>query len=110
MSKAPTKGRANLLPKGEGGLRSKPDEGLRPIKERKNVTPHPASFAGHPLPLGEGAQSAVQTLIVTEDEDGLRLDRWFKRRLPTLSLSHLNKIVRTGQVRVDGARAKARNQ
>ena len=44
----------------------------------------------------------VQTLQVTEDEEGLRLDRWFKRRLPTLSLSHLNKIVRTGQVRVDG--------
>jgi len=48
---------------------------------------------------------SVQTLIVTEDEAGLRLDRWFKRRLPTLPLSHLNKIVRTGQVRVDGARA-----
>lgn len=47
----------------------------------------------------------VQTLTVTEDEAGMRLDRWFKRRLPTLSLSHLNKIVRTGQVRVDGARA-----
>ena len=43
--------------------------------------------------------------MVSEEEDGLRLDRWFKRRLPTLSLSHLNKIVRTGQVRVDGARA-----
>ena len=36
----------------------------------------------------------------------MRLDRWFKRRLPTLSLSHLNKIVRTGQVRVDGARVE----
>ncbi|QAY97437.1 hypothetical protein CWB41_15585 [Methylovirgula ligni] len=36
----------------------------------------------------------------------MRLDRWFKRRLPTLSLSHLNKIVRTGQVRVDGGRVK----
>ena len=48
----------------------------------------------------------TQTLQVTADEDGLRLDRWFKRRLPTLSLSHLNKIVRTGQVRVDGARVK----
>jgi 23S rRNA pseudouridine955/2504/2580 synthase len=47
----------------------------------------------------------VETLTVTEDEAGLRLDRWFKRRLPTLSLSHLNKIVRTGQVRVDGGRA-----
>ncbi len=49
---------------------------------------------------------SVDTLHVTEDEEGMRLDRWFKRRVPTLSLSHLNKIVRTGQVRVDGARVK----
>ena len=49
---------------------------------------------------------SVETLQVTEDEDGMRLDRWFKRRVPNLSLSHLNKIVRTGQVRVDGARVK----
>ncbi len=49
---------------------------------------------------------SVETLTVTEDEDGMRLDRWFKRRLPELTLGHLNKIVRTGQVRVDGARAK----
>ncbi|HYP57082.1 MAG TPA: RluA family pseudouridine synthase [Beijerinckia sp.] len=49
---------------------------------------------------------SAQTLQVTEDEEGMRLDRWFKRRMPALSLSHLNKIVRTGQVRVDGARVK----
>ena len=49
---------------------------------------------------------SAETLVVTEDEDGMRLDRWFKRRVPTLSLSHLNKIVRTGQVRVDGGRVK----
>ena len=49
---------------------------------------------------------SVETLRVTEDEEGMRVDRWFKRRVPTLSLSHLNKIVRTGQVRVDGARVK----
>jgi 23S rRNA pseudouridine955/2504/2580 synthase len=49
---------------------------------------------------------SVSALTVTEDEAGMRLDRWFKRRLPELSLSHLNKIVRTGQVRVDGARVK----
>jgi 23S rRNA pseudouridine955/2504/2580 synthase len=48
----------------------------------------------------------VQTLTVKEDEDGLRLDRWFKARFPTLSFGHLQKLVRTGQVRVDGARAK----
>jgi 23S rRNA pseudouridine955/2504/2580 synthase len=54
-----------------------------------------------------GPSMKVQTLIVSGDEAGMRLDRWFKRRLPTLSLAHLNKIVRTGQVRVDGARAAA---
>lgn len=49
---------------------------------------------------------SVQTFQVSEDEEGMRLDRWFKRRIPALSLSHLNKIVRTGEVRVDGARVK----
>ena len=49
---------------------------------------------------------SVQNFEVGEDEEGMRLDRWFKRRMPALSLSHLNKIVRTGEVRVDGARVK----
>ncbi|HEY8007860.1 MAG TPA: RluA family pseudouridine synthase [Methylocella sp.] len=49
---------------------------------------------------------SIQTFEVGEDEEGMRLDRWFKRRMPMLSLSHLNKIVRTGEVRVDGARVK----
>jgi 23S rRNA pseudouridine955/2504/2580 synthase len=49
---------------------------------------------------------SVQTFEVGEDEEGMRLDRWFKRRMPMLSLSHLNKIVRTGEVRVDGERVK----
>jgi 23S rRNA pseudouridine955/2504/2580 synthase len=50
------------------------------------------------------ASSPVQTLTVTEDEAGLRLDRWFKRRFPSLALSHLAKICRKGEVRVDGKR------
>jgi 23S rRNA pseudouridine955/2504/2580 synthase len=49
---------------------------------------------------------SVESLTVESDEDGMRLDRWFKRRLPALSQAHLNKIVRTGQVRVDGGRVK----
>jgi 23S rRNA pseudouridine955/2504/2580 synthase len=55
-------------------------------------------------PRAEGS-TAVQTLTVTEDEAGLRLDRWFKRRFPALALSHLAKICRKGEVRVDGKRA-----
>ena len=48
----------------------------------------------------------AETLMVASEEDGMRLDRWFKRRLPALSITHLNKLVRTGQVRVDGGRVK----
>jgi 23S rRNA pseudouridine955/2504/2580 synthase len=48
--------------------------------------------------------ASVNLLQVDEDEDGMRVDRWFKRRLPDLALSHLNKICRKGEVRVDGKR------
>jgi 23S rRNA pseudouridine955/2504/2580 synthase len=44
---------------------------------------------------------------VSADEADLRLDRWFKRRFPNLGHGRLEKLLRTGQVRVDGKRAKA---
>ncbi len=50
--------------------------------------------------------SGVVTIEVSSEEDGLRLDRWFKRRHPEVTHARLSKLVRTGQVRVDGARAK----
>jgi len=49
----------------------------------------------------------VQTITVAEDEAGVRLDRWFRRRWPHLGQTQLQKLVRSGQIRVDGARAKA---
>jgi len=49
--------------------------------------------------------TGVQTLTVTADEADLRLDRWFKRRFPTLTHGRLEKLLRTGQIRVDGKRA-----
>ncbi len=51
--------------------------------------------------------SDVQLLTVDEDEAGLRLDRWFRRRFPALGHGRLEKLLRTGQVRVDGKRVKA---
>jgi 23S rRNA pseudouridine955/2504/2580 synthase len=49
----------------------------------------------------------VETKTVARDEDGMRLDRWFKTHYATLPHSRLEKLLRTGQVRVDGGRAKA---
>src|SRR5690606_6474296 len=39
-------------------------------------------------------------------EDGMRLDRWFRSHYPGLAFSHLQKLCRTGQVRLDGMRVK----
>jgi 23S rRNA pseudouridine955/2504/2580 synthase len=52
------------------------------------------------------AADRVAHLDVSEDEAGMRLDRWFKRRFPQLPLAHLNKIVRKGEVRVAGKRVE----
>ena len=49
----------------------------------------------------------VRTLFVDAAEGGVRLDRWFRRRWPHLSHIQINKLARSGQIRVDGARAKA---
>ena len=36
----------------------------------------------------------------------MRVDRWFKEHFPALPFGHLQKLLRTGQVRVDGGRVK----
>jgi 23S rRNA pseudouridine955/2504/2580 synthase len=51
--------------------------------------------------------SKVQNVTVPEADEGVRLDRWFRRRYPDLTQGRLEKLLRTGQVRVDGARVKA---
>jgi 23S rRNA pseudouridine955/2504/2580 synthase len=50
--------------------------------------------------------SGVFIRTVAKDEGGMRLDRWFKVNYPDLPFGHLQKILRGGQVRVDGKRAK----
>ena len=49
----------------------------------------------------------VRIITVGAAEDGVRLDRWFKRRWPHLNHVQIQKLARSGQIRVDGARAKA---
>jgi len=51
--------------------------------------------------------SGVEKKRVAPGEDGMRLDRWFAAHYPGLSHVRLQKLLRTGQVRVDGGRAKA---
>lgn len=51
--------------------------------------------------------SGVENRPVARGEEGMRLDRWFRSHYPALPHGRLQKLLRTGQVRVDGARARA---
>ncbi len=48
----------------------------------------------------------VRQFTVGPDDDGIRLDRWFKRHLPDASFNVVSRWARTGQLRVDGARVQ----
>jgi 23S rRNA pseudouridine955/2504/2580 synthase len=48
----------------------------------------------------------VKRHSVTDEEVGMRLDRWFKVHFPQVTFAYLNKLTRTGQVRVGAGRVK----
>ena len=51
--------------------------------------------------------AGVQLKKVDADEAGMRLDRWFKVHFPGLGFGPLQKLLRSGQIRVDGGRVKS---
>jgi 23S rRNA pseudouridine955/2504/2580 synthase len=51
--------------------------------------------------------SGVQQIEIKQQDADQRLDRWFRRHFPALGHGRLEKLLRTGQVRLDGKRAKA---
>lgn len=50
--------------------------------------------------------TGIQTLVVEPDEQEMRLDRFLAARFPQLAFTHIQRIIRTGQLRVDGKRMK----
>ncbi|MGZ8281489.1 MAG: RluA family pseudouridine synthase [Allosphingosinicella sp.] len=51
------------------------------------------------------ATDQVRQFTVTDEDDGIRLDRWFRRNLPEASFGMVARWARTGQLRLDGRRA-----
>ncbi|MGB5905163.1 MAG: RluA family pseudouridine synthase [Xanthobacteraceae bacterium] len=63
-----------------------------------------ASKPAAPLP------AKVQTVIVTADENNMRVDRFLEHRFPGLSFSHIQRIVRKGELRINGKRADSKDR
>jgi 23S rRNA pseudouridine955/2504/2580 synthase len=51
--------------------------------------------------------AGVEQIKIEPDEDGMRLDRWFKQHYPGLGFGPLQKLLRSGQIRLDGGRVKS---
>ncbi|HEV3186136.1 MAG TPA: S4 domain-containing protein, partial [Xanthobacteraceae bacterium] len=60
--------------------------------------------------LAAGGATGVQTVAVTADESGMRVDRFLETRFPGLSFSHIQRIIRKGELRVDGKRAQPKDR
>src|SRR6201996_4913011 len=56
---------------------------------------------------GSSKASMPELRTIDADDDGARLDRWFKRHYPHVTHVLLEKLLRKGEVRLDGKRAKA---
>ena len=52
----------------------------------------------------------VETVEVKRDEAGMRLDRWFRMHFPAVGHGFLQKLLRSGQVRVDSRRVQANDR
>jgi 23S rRNA pseudouridine955/2504/2580 synthase len=66
----------------------------------------PAKIVAEPPPL----PAKVQTVTVTADEANMRVDRFLEARFPGLSFSHIQRIVRKGELRVNGQRADSKDR
>src|SRR5450631_3850204 len=75
--------------------------------------PKPAPFIAEPekiVPELPPLPTKVQTVVVTADENNMRVDRFLEARFPGLSFSHIQRIVRKGELRVNGKRADSKDR
>lgn len=54
--------------------------------------------------------TGVRMIEIAAADDGLRLDRWFRQHFPQIKQGQLQKMLRKGQVRVDGAKAETKTR
>jgi 23S rRNA pseudouridine955/2504/2580 synthase len=56
------------------------------------------------MSAADSKASEGRQFIIADDDDGIRLDRWFKRHMPDTSFNIVSRWARTGQLRLDGKR------
>jgi 23S rRNA pseudouridine955/2504/2580 synthase len=89
-------------------MSGKPDIGRSSFEGRRGRPPQDDGLKAVPAAPAFAETTKVQTVTVTPDESGMRVDRFFEARFPGLSFSHIQRIVRKGEVRVNGKRTETK--
>lgn len=79
----------------------------RPVRPKEAPKPTRAEVKAE---TAQVLSTGVQQLVVTADENEMRIDRFLEARFPQLSFSHIQRIVRKGELRVDGKRADSKDR
>ncbi|HTE76754.1 MAG TPA: RluA family pseudouridine synthase [Xanthobacteraceae bacterium] len=101
-------------------VRRHPEVRAQASLEGRRPGPGRSSFEAHlrRAPQHDGKQPAavipastgVQNVTVSVDEAGMRVDRFFEARFPGLSFSHIQRVIRKGEARVNGKRTQPKNR
>ena len=87
---------SHLLPTGRARLRARSQKAARLLGQAARACSWTVAMT-----------DPVETVTVDGQDGPVRVDRWFRRHYPALAHGRLEKLLRTGQIRVDGKRAKA---
>jgi 23S rRNA pseudouridine955/2504/2580 synthase len=86
----------------------------KPPPQGRPVRPLPAMAppSPHDDPVAPAPQvpTRVQTVAVTADESGMRVDRFLEAKFPSLSFSHIQRVIRKGELRVNGKRVDGKDR
>jgi 23S rRNA pseudouridine955/2504/2580 synthase len=104
------------------GPRNKPKSAFAPRSAKppfpsRNAKPAPPPSARREAIIEKPAAppapmiaTGVQTVTIAPDEAGMRVDRFFEARFPGLSFSHIQRIIRKGEVRLNGKRVQPKDR
>lgn len=81
----------------------------KPVTRKPPITDVPTRAEVKAI-TAEVLSTGVQQLVVTPDENEMRIDRFLEARFPQLSFSHIQRIVRKGELRVNGKRADSKDR
>lgn len=104
---APAK-RTGPAPSNRLGQPARPGRPPKPDLAPKRPDNTPARST--PVQPAAPLSAAVQTVTVTPDENGMRVDRFLEARFAGLSFSHIQRIIRKGQLRVNGKRVEPKDR